>query len=301
VSTSVVDPVVDGGVMSRRGWGAGGHKPGRTFSLPEKSQCPHHARSVHCPAGFKLADLNAAMLYPVHREHAGRSCAEGAGSSLIGTSIQRLVVVDANAIIASVDNDCRKRRRSRMLEGAARTGQPLFASKHIYDEVYRRIPKVARSSPVPLEKLIAHFERAYLPVLRFVDVDMSNRWPGVEEVTDPDDQPTAQLACLLSPAVVYSEDKHLRRPGIAPPDWRATAGSMVAIARATQQRDDMMKIAVLPVWGVWRGSAAIARRLKLPLGFAVVPLAALAAGVTACIWRKPEPGGVWPGSAAQMA
>jgi hypothetical protein len=199
-----------------------------------------------------------------------------------------LGVVDANAIIASVDNDRRSGRRSRMLEGTVFSALPLFASTHVYWEVYRRMPKVARSSPVPLEELIAHFEAEYLPVLRFVDVDMSSPFPSVERVSDPDDQPTAQLAYLLAPVVVLSEDKHLRRPGIAPPNWREAAGRAPAIARATGQQTGMSASVVLPIWGAWKGSAAIAHRLELPRGSALVLLAALAAGATAYVRRMPE-------------
>ena len=42
-------------------------------------------------------------------------------------------------------------------------------------------------------------------------------------ITDPDDVPTGQLAKLIAPCVVFSEDKHLSKPGLAPPAWRDAA------------------------------------------------------------------------------
>jgi hypothetical protein len=44
----------------------------------------------------------------------------------------------------------------------------LYAPDHIYTEVYRRLPKIARSSPVPLAVLRERFEAEYLPALRRV-------------------------------------------------------------------------------------------------------------------------------------
>jgi hypothetical protein len=36
-------------------------------------------------------------------------------------------------------------------------------------------------------------------------------------ITDPDDVPTGQLAKLIALCAVFSEDKHPRKPGLAPP------------------------------------------------------------------------------------
>jgi hypothetical protein len=47
--------------------------------------------------------------------------------------------------------------------------------------------------------------------------------PQVLAITDPDDVPTGQFAKLIGPCVVFSEDKHLRKPALAPPAWREAA------------------------------------------------------------------------------
>jgi hypothetical protein len=76
-----------------------------------------------------------------------------------------LGVVDANAILSSVDNDRRKgpHWRSRLLRMASGGTAVLYVPDHVYGEVYRRMPKIARSSPVPLAVLRERFEAEYLP------------------------------------------------------------------------------------------------------------------------------------------
>jgi hypothetical protein len=48
---------------------------------------------------------------------------------------------------------------------------------HIYTEVYRRLPKIARSSPAPLDTLREGFEAEYLPALRHFTVDFPEWHP----------------------------------------------------------------------------------------------------------------------------
>lgn len=147
-----------------------------------------------------------------------------------------LGVVDANAILSSVDNDCRKgpHWRSRLLRMASGGTAVLYVPDHVYGEVYRRMPKIARSSPVPLAVLRERFEAEYLPVLRYDTVDAAAiAEPQVLAVTDPDDVPTGQLAKLIAPCVVFSEDKHLRKPGLAQPVWREAAQFGVDLSKAS--------------------------------------------------------------------
>ncbi len=72
---------------------------------------------------------------------------------------------------------------------------------------------------VPLDALRERFEAEYLPALRYVTVDTAAiADPQVLAITDPDDVPMGQLAKLIAPCVVFSEDRHLRKPGLAPPE-----------------------------------------------------------------------------------
>jgi hypothetical protein len=178
---------------------------------------------------------------------------------------QTVGIVDANAILASVDNDCRNGWTSWLLRSTAFNSTTLFAADHVYTEVYRRLPRIAGFSPVPLADLRARFETEYLPVMRFVTMSPEDEsHPQVLEITDPDDRPTGQLALLIAPVIVYSEDKALRRPGFAPANWRAAAGHTAVVAEAAEQERVAGIALYLPVAGVWSSSGALGRRLGIP-------------------------------------
>ncbi|MHB8185646.1 MAG: PIN domain-containing protein [Dermatophilaceae bacterium] len=185
-------------------------------------------------------------------------------------------IVDANAILSSVDNDCRNNRNSRLLRSTAFDSTTLYAADHVWEEIYRRLPKIAKSSPVPLADLRARFETRYLPAMRFVTMSAENKpHPRVLAITDLDDRPTGQLALLIAPVIVYSEDKHLKRPGFAPPDWRAAAGYTAIVAEAAGQERATGMALFLPVAGVWSGSGALGRRLGVPRWLPAAALVAL--------------------------
>ena len=141
----------------------------------------------------------------------------------------RVAVVDTNAILSSVAHQARTGKRPRILRSTVLGSTNVLASDHVYDEVYRRAYKLAKP-PVTTPQLLQLFETQWLPHISFVTVDMSDLPPIVATVTDPDDQPTAALACLLQRAVVFSDDNDLIRPALAKPRWRETAGHTAHIA-----------------------------------------------------------------------
>ena len=177
----------------------------------------------------------------------------------------RLVgVVDANAVLSSVENDCRKGFRSRLLRMTAFGMTVLYAADHVYTEVYEKLPKIAKSSPVALADLRAHFEECYLPILRFVTVSATDIVdPQVLAITDPDDVPTGQLAKLVGPCVVFSEDKHLRAPGLAPKEWRKAAKSAVDLAEAKVGQTAASGMIILPGWGATSLIKFVGRQLGM--------------------------------------
>ena len=196
-------------------------------------------------------------------------------------------VVDANALLSCVGNDCRKGTywRSgllRMTDGGTAT---LYAADHIYGEVYEHLPKIARWSKVPVGVLRSRFETNYLPALRFVTVDTTDIVdPQVLAITDPDDVPSGQLAKLIAPCVVFSEDRHLRKPGLAPEDWRLitdfavdlveAAGRQQAVGRATNGLS-------LPLSGAIELIKFVGRRTGIP-GWVLGLLAG--GGLTYALW-----------------
>ncbi|WP_369042475.1 hypothetical protein [Streptomyces sp. Midd1] len=159
-------------------------------------------------------------------------------------------IVDTNALMCSIENDCRKGFRSRLLRMSDNGTAALYAADHVYEEVYRRLPRIAKSSPVPLEALYAHFEAEYLPALRFVTVsDVDAPDAQVLAITDPDDVPTGWLAKLISPCVVFSDDKHLKNPGLAPKDWQRAARSAIEVSDGHTGQLLTVNVAALPVRG----------------------------------------------------
>lgn len=155
-----------------------------------------------------------------------------------------LGVVDTNAILSSVGNDCRKGTywRSGLLRMTDGGTTVLSAADHVYGEVYEHLPKIARWSKIPVGVLRARFEKQYLPLLRFVTVDMTEIIdPAVLAITDLDDRPTGQLAKLIAPCVVFSEDRHLRKPGLAPEDWRLVTTFAVDLVEAAGKQYQIAK------------------------------------------------------------
>jgi len=148
-------------------------------------------------------------------------------------------VADANTVLSCVGNDCRKGThwQSGLLRITNRRIATMYASDHVYGEIYEHLPDIARWSKVPVPVLRARFETNYLRHLRFVSVDISDVVdPQALSITDPDDVPTGQLAKLVAPCIVFSEDRHLRKPGLAPDNWRLVAEYGVDLIDAATKR-----------------------------------------------------------------
>jgi len=153
-------------------------------------------------------------------------------------------VVDANALLSCVGNDCRKGAywQSDLLRAANRGVATLYAPDHVYFEVYEHLTAIAKWSNVPAPALRARFETKYLPRLRFVTVGTAGIVDQqVLAISDPDDVPTGQLAKLVAPCVVFSEDRHLRKPGLAPENWRAVATCAIDIIEAVTRQQEVWR------------------------------------------------------------
>jgi hypothetical protein len=191
-------------------------------------------------------------------------------------------LVDADALLSSIDNQCRTDRQSRLSRLGDSHIVPVFASEHVYLEVYRGFAKLARRLGVTVEQLRACFEEDYLPNIRWVRVgDGYGHDVRVRQVTDPTDVPTAHLASLIAPCMVYADDKSLRRPGFAPPKWREAAGSAVTVIDANTGQYAIVAGASLPVMGTVKGSLAVGKRLNVPGWGSLIILTVL---VTWLLW-----------------
>jgi predicted nucleic acid-binding protein len=198
-----------------------------------------------------------------------------------------LGVVDANALLSSVGNDCRKgaRWRSRLLRMTGGGTATLYAPDEVYSEVYEHLPRIAASAKLPTSELRTCFAYQYLPTLRFVTVDTTQvDDPQVLAITDPDDVPLGQLAKLIAPCVVFSADKHLRKPGLAPDDWLLAAQFAIDLVDATMREQRVGQAAhglSLPVSGAVELIKFVGRRTSIP-GWALGLL--VGGGVAYALW-----------------
>jgi len=195
-----------------------------------------------------------------------------------------LGVLDTNALLSSIDNDCRlPGRRSRLLQMTDGGTVALYAADHVYGETYRRLPRIALSSPIPIDALRRRFEQEYLPALRFVTVSTADvADPQVLAITDPDDVPTGQLAKLIPPCVVFSDDRHLRRPGFAPADWHAAARAAVAMADGVEKQEATAMLVVGAGFGTANLIKFVAAKLGAPAWLVFLGLVGVGA---AALWR----------------
>lgn len=192
---------------------------------------------------------------------------------------------DANALLSSIDNDCRNGWRSRLLRMTDRETAFLYAANHVYWEIYEHLPRVAQWSKVPVVVLRSRFETEYLPVLRFVTVDASEIVdPQVLAITDPDDVPTGQLAKLIAPCIVFSEDRHLRLPGLAPADWRAVAQFAVDVVEGATGQRVTANAATLPL----QGGVELIKFLGRRTGLSPWLIGGIVAGGAVLLLKDPE-------------
>lgn len=190
-------------------------------------------------------------------------------------------VVDTDALLSSIDNELNTGWPS-YLRRLHEHEHELLASTHVYGEVYRRLPKIARYDRDRLEEMRVHWEDRFLPMLRFVNVtDRARADPGVTAViaADATDAPTAALALLMAPTFVLSGDRHLRSTGFAPDRWLTTASCASSLDTIERQRDGTMHALALPVLGAATLLRAGAVRLRIPS-----PVAALGLTAVAGLW-----------------
>lgn len=176
-----------------------------------------------------------------------------------------VVVVDADALLSSVDNHCRTGWESRLLRMAASSATCVYAADHVYGETYRGFRRLAASGAASIEELTTCFEEHYLPVVRWVETDGDGiNDERVALVTDVTDVPTAELACLIAPCLVLSQDRALRRPGFAPDEWRVAAGHGADIVEAFAKQQAAAMALGLPAVTVVGGSIRLGHAVRAP-------------------------------------
>ncbi|MFF4453743.1 hypothetical protein [Streptomyces goshikiensis] len=194
-------------------------------------------------------------------------------------------IVDTNALLSSIENDCRKGFRSRLLRMSDDGTAVLYAADHVLEETYEHLPRMAARGLVPLSTLRAHFEAEYLPALRFVTMsDADGPDEQVLAITDADDVPTGWLAKLIAPCVVFSDDRHLKKPGFAPKDWQRAAKSVIDIAEGVRDQAVTVNAAALPA----RGAVGLVKLLGRQAGISPWVIGAVVLGGGALFLKQPD-------------
>jgi hypothetical protein len=190
-------------------------------------------------------------------------------------------VVDADVILPSVENDCVYGRRSRLLRAAEAGTGLFFSSDHVYDELYRRLPRFAARGLVSLDRLRQRLEGSYLQHIRFVSVppELFSLDPQVAAVRTlhADDVATAALAKLIAPCIVFSADKHLRKPGVAAPEWRQVAGAGADVSRGDLMLASTCIAVMAPPAAAVALVRGLARSMDVPVAIAAAAIAAAGA------------------------
>lgn len=131
------------------------------------------------------------------------------------------VVADANALIA----DSMRRTRglfSIMPVLAQRRVITLVTAEHIDAKVYERLPEACTNAHVDLAEATATYETVYRPLLRLVaagELMLHDNRVNEVALADEEDVPVAQLAVLLAPSLVLTQDSDLLDAGIGVKEW----------------------------------------------------------------------------------
>lgn len=147
------------------------------------------------------------------------------------------VVVDADVLIRNVDYAVRHGHVGALTRHASTryslmTSVVLFASTDAAQEVQRHLPDIAERRKVEIDAVQRVWNESFAPAIRFVDVpDGIIDDPRIEG-TDPKDQHTARLVCLLAPAVLATDNrKHFKPFGLADTKTDEVAIDLAAVGQ----------------------------------------------------------------------
>lgn len=196
-----------------------------------------------------------------------------------------VTVLDADAILSSVDYQCRNGFRPRLPRLAGSRSSAVFAEDHVYGEVYRGLRKFSALTGIPEETMRGCWEDDYLPDIRWVETDGNGLTDArVAEVTDATDRPTAVLASLIAPCLVLAEDKSLRRPGYAPDRWRDAAGHGTNLIAGIELQTGGTLLIGGPPAGIIVGGVKLGEKVGIPWWGSVL----IMAGIVYLILRSPD-------------
>lgn len=172
-----------------------------------------------------------------------------------------VAVVDTDVLLANLVHQARFNVLPRLVRAAGDGTVRMFAANHVYFETYDKLVEVAGDVDVDVEVLKELFEREHLPMIKFVTTPEDVTGRSSTEVTDSADIPTAQLAGLVAPCVLFSRDRHLRNPGLAPQDWLQVAQAAVHAGESDRRESALGMTIYAPTAGVVLLTKWVGKRL----------------------------------------
>lgn len=187
------------------------------------------------------------------------------------------VVVDADVLLRNVDYVVRKGYPGALLGKASSeysllSGVVLFAAGSVHEEAIRHLPEIADRRGVSEDVVWSVWRQLILPAVRFVSLEPGAVADPRIEGTHPKDRPTAELAALLAPSVLATDNrKHFRSFGLPETATDEVAVDLFHVGQFPVGAKGMM---IVPAAG---GAALIdgAKKLSARFGVEVIAVAGL--------------------------
>lgn len=197
--------------------------------------------------------------------------------------VHPVVVLDTKAVINSACHRVRRGAPGRLEQAILLHPLglvPLFAPRHVIEEVDEHVVGRALEEGLDPAAVARVWNEQLRPHIHVVDLEIRDHLdPRLRGVlaADPDDLPTAALALLVAPAVVFTDDADLVDNGFASRAWwTKAAGDVLIIAMADGQVLGVIIGVGTTVTGIGYGTAAVVRAVRrAPLMTVTVAVAVL--------------------------
>ncbi len=159
-----------------------------------------------------------------------------------------VLVADTDVVLGDACQVLRTGRPSELLRAIDAGTAIAFMSEQTFHEIGWMSAKSARGNDVDHEALRTLITTTYLPRIPVVSTPTPDdgQWmPDASDVTDPDDIAHVQVARLVAARAVYSHDRDLRRPGLAPPTREAYDRRLVHLSLTTDRAENERSIGML--------------------------------------------------------
>jgi hypothetical protein len=194
------------------------------------------------------------------------------------------VIVDADVLIRNVDYAVRKGHPGALLgvpspPYSLLSGVVLFASTSVHGEAIRHLPEVAARRGVPEEVVWSTWDRVVLPAVRFVPLEEGTLDDSRIEGVDRPDRPTAELAALLAPSVLLTDNRrHFRSFGLPDTKTDEVAIDLFQVGRFTVGAKGVAFVPTAGGAALIEGAKKLAAKLGVELAVAIGLLGIAGAG-----------------------